>query len=196
MVAQLTEPGQVDHTLGRGGIDLEVAGKHHSAHRGFHCQGAGIGDGMVHMDEFHGKAAGLHGFAGLVGDELYLVRQAVLLQLQPDQTVGHGSAVDGAVHIPHQIGNGTDVVLVAMGDEDTLQLLLVGCQVGKVGDHQIHTIHILFREAHTAVNGDHVLAVFQHGNILADLIQTAKGNNFQFFSQFGIKLLSKKRICA
>ena len=59
---------------------------------------------------------------------------------------------------------------------------MIGDQVGKVRDHQIHTVHILFREAYAAVYHDHILAIFQNGNIFTDLIQSAQGNNLQFFS--------------
>ena len=135
------------------------------------------------MDELHLEAPGLYHITGLVGDELDLVRQLVLLQLELNQAVGHGGAMDGAVHLPHGVGNRTDMVLVAVGDEEAPQLLLVGHQIGKVRDHQIHAVHILLGKAHTAVHHDHVLAVFQHGNVLADLVQTAKRDNFQFFSQ-------------
>ena len=107
----------------------------------------------------------------------------MLLQLQLNQTVRHGGAVDGAIDLLHAVGNGADVVLVAVGDEHTPELLLVGHQVGKVRDHQVHAVHVLLGEAHAAVHRDHVLAVLQDGDVLADLIQSAQRNNFQFFCQ-------------
>ena len=183
LIAQFAEPGQIDHAVLGGGVDLEVAGEDYGAHRRPDGQGAGIGDGMVDVDEFHSKATGLHGIAGLVGHQLDLVGQTVLFQLQLDETVGHGSAMDGGVDLPHGVGDGTDMVFVAVGDEEAPELLLVGHEIGKVGDHQIHAVHVLLREAYAAVDDDHILAVFQHGAVLADLIQTAKRDNFQFFSQ-------------
>ena len=183
VAAQLTQPGQIHHTVGGGGIDLEIACEHHGAHGGLDGEGTGIGDGMVHVNEFHAEAAGLYHIAGLVGNELDLVRQLVLLQLQLDQPVGHGGAMDGAIDLLHGIGNGADVVLVTVGDEHASQFFLIGYQVGKVGNHQIHAVHILLREAHAAVDDDHILAVFQDGDVFADLIQTAQGDNFQFFCQ-------------
>ena len=79
LVAQFAQPGQVDHAVSRGGVDLEVAGKDHSAYRGLDGKGHSICDGMVHMDKFHRKATGFHSVAGFVGDELDLVGKAVLL---------------------------------------------------------------------------------------------------------------------
>ena len=86
--------------------------------------------------------------------------------------------MNGTVDLLHAVGNGADVVLMPMGNEHTPQLLLIGNQIGKIGDYQIHTIHILFREANAAVYYDHILAIFQNGNVFTDLIQSAQGNNF------------------
>ena len=183
LVAQLTQTGQVDHAVRGGGVDLKVTGEYHSAHRGLDGKGHRIGDGVVHMDEFHGEASGLDHIAGLVGDQLDLVGQLVLLQLHLDQSVGHGGAMDGTVDLLHTVGDGANVVFVAVGDEHTPQLLLVGHQVGKVGDHQIHAVHILLGESHAAVHDDHILAILQDGTVFADLIQTAQRDNFQFFCQ-------------
>ena len=99
--------------------------------------------------------------------------------------------MDGAGELLHGIGDGADVILVAVGDEHALEPVLVVDQVGKVGDHEIHAVHVLVGERHAAVDDDHILAILDDGAVLADLIQTAEGNNFQFFSQFVRKLLSK-----
>ena len=172
IVAQLSQPGQVHHAISGGGVDLKVTGHNDGAHRGLNGESYGIGNGVVHMDEFYGEASGLHHIAGLVGNEFHRIGQVVLFQLQLDKAVGHGSAMDGTVDLLHAVGNGTDVVLMAVGNEHTPQLLLVGHQIRKVGDHQIHAVHIVIGETDTAVYHDHVLAVFQYGNVLADFVQS------------------------
>ena len=183
LIAQLTEASQINHAVGGGGVNFEVAGHHHRAHRGFDGKGYGVGNGVVHMDELHAEAACLYHIPGLVGHQLDLVCQTVLLQLQLDEAVGHGGAMNGAAELPHGIGNGTNVILVPMGDEHTPQLLAVLHQIAEVGNHQIHAIHIFIGETDTAVHHDHVLAVFQNGDVFSDFIQTAQRDNFQFFCQ-------------
>ena len=136
------------------------------------------------MDEFHAEAAGLYHVAGLVGDELHLVVQLMLLQLQLDQSVGHGGAVNGADDFLHEVGDGADVVFVSVGDEHTPELPGICDDIGKVGDHQVHAVHVLLGEAHAAVHDDHVLAVLQNGHILSDFVQTAQRDDFQFFCQW------------
>ena len=57
---------------------------------------------------------------------LTLSARPVLLQLQLDQTGGHGGCRgSGQLTLPHGVGDGTDVVLVAVGDEHAPQLFLV-----------------------------------------------------------------------
>ena len=42
---------------------------------------------------------------------------------------------------------------------------------------KVGAVHFLIREAKTAVDDDDILAVFKYGHILADLVETAKGND-------------------
>jgi len=81
LIAQFSKPGQIHHAVGRGGVDLEVTGHDHSAHRGLNGKGHGIRNGVVHMDEFHAEAACLDHVAGLVGNELHGVGEPMLFQL-------------------------------------------------------------------------------------------------------------------
>ena len=85
LVAQFTQPGQIGHAVLGGGVDLEVAGEDQGAYRGVDREGHRVGDGVVHMNEFHGEAAGLDHITGLVGHELDGLVQIMLFQLQPDQ---------------------------------------------------------------------------------------------------------------
>ena len=92
--------------------------------------------------------------------------------------------MDRGVDRLQDIGDAADVVLMPVGDEEAAQLLLVVDEIGDVGDHKIHAVHIVLGKAQAAVDHDHVLAVLEHGHILSDFIQSAQRNNFQFFCQF------------
>ena len=150
-------------TVPTGGLDGE-------AHR--------VGDGVVGVDEFHGEFARADDLARLAGNELGLVQQAVLLQLQPDQPRGHAGGVNWGVDGAQHIGQRANVVLVAVGDEDAPDLGLVFDQVAHVGDDHVDTVHIVVRETHAAVHDNDIVAELVYGHVLADLIQTAKRNNF------------------
>ena len=183
LLAQLAEPAQINHTILGGGVDLEVAGHNHGADGRLDGKGHGVGNGVVDVDELHLKVAGLDGLPGLMGDELALVQNLVLLQFQLHQAQRQAGTVDGGFDLLEHIGQGADVVLVAVGQENAADLVLVLDEVRHIGDHQIHAVHVALGKAHAAVHNDDVAAIFQHGHILADLIETAQAHNFQFFSQ-------------
>ena len=98
------------------------------------------------MDEFHAEFARLDHVARLTGDELGLVQQAVLLQLQLDETGGHPGGVDRGVDGPEDVGQGADVVLMSVGDEDAPDLLLVLDEIADVGDDHIDAVDVYKRQ--------------------------------------------------
>ena len=75
------------------------------------------------------------------------------------------------------IGQRSNVVLMPVGQEHAADLVFVFDQVRHVGNDQVDAVHFLIREAKTAVDDDDILAVFKYGHILADLVETAKGND-------------------
>ena len=184
LVAQGAKPGKIcDPAVQRRGIDLEIAGHDHHTHRGVDGKGHSIGDGMVHMDEFHLEAACLHRLPRLMGDDGSGVQQIMLLQLDLDQAGSQTGGMQRRVHLLEHIGQTADVVLMAVSQEKATELMPVLHQVGNVGHHQVHTVHVVLREAQTAVHHDHVVSIFQDGDVFPDLVQPAQGNDFQFFSQ-------------
>ena len=174
-LAILGQGGQVGHTAGqRGVVDLEVAGLDDGAGGAVDGKGHGIRDGVVHMDGLHGKAAQLDLLPGGDLHKLGLAGQAELLQLVPDQAAGQAGAVDGQVEFLQQIRDAADVVLVAVGDEQALDAVLVLHHKGKVRDHHVHAVHLAVREHQTAVYDDHVPVALIHGHVLAHFAQTAQ----------------------
>ena len=135
------------------------------------------------MNEFHLEATGMHYIAGLVGNQLDPVRQAVLLQLQADQAACHRRDVNRSQNLLQRIGQRADVILMAVGNEKAPKLCGILDQISKIGDHQIHAVHVVLRKSDAAVHHDHVLAVLQDGDVLSNFIQPAQRNNFKFFCQ-------------
>ena len=77
--------------------------------------------------------------------------------------------------------DGADVILVAVGDEQAPDPGLVLDEVGHIGDHAVDAVHIVPREGHAAVHHDDFTAVLIGGHVLADLVEAAKRDDFQFF---------------
>ena len=73
------------------------------------------------------------------------------------------------VEVLQQIRKRTGVVLVAVGDDDTAELLLVLQNIGVVGKHQVNTGLGIVGEHEASVNEHHVVAAFEDRHVLADL---------------------------
>ena len=64
------------------------------------------------------------------------------------------------------------MILMPVGDEQTPQPAAVFHQIADVGNDAVDAVHIVAREGHATVHHDDVAAV---------LIETAKGNDLEFF---------------
>ena len=81
------------------------------------------------------------------------------------------------------------MVLVSVGDEHPPDLVPVTDEVAEVGDDHVDAVHVVVGKAHAGVHHDHVPAVLIDGHVLADLVETAKGYDSQFFCHLFKKLL-------
>ena len=175
LLAVIGQGGKVGGAAGqRGVIDLEVAGLDDGARRAVDGEGHGVRDGVVHMDRLHRKAAQFDLLLGGDLHELGLARKAEFLQLVADEAAGQAGTVDGQVELLQQVGDAADVVLVAVGDEQTLDLILVLHHEGHVGDDHIDAEHIAVGENKAAVHDDHVTTALVDRHILAHLAEAAQ----------------------
>ena len=106
----------------------------------------------------------------------------MLLQLQLNEARGHPGGVDRGVDGAEDIGQGADVVLMSVGDKDAPNLLLVLNEIADIRDDYVDAVHIVVGKAHAAVHHHDVAAVLVNREVLADLVEAAKRNDFQFFS--------------
>ena len=83
------------------------------------------------------------------------------------------------VEVLQQIRKRTGVVLVAVGDDDTAELLLVLQDIGVVGKHQIDTGLGVIRKHEAGVDEHHVVAALKDRHVLADAIKAAERDDLQ-----------------
>ena len=102
----------------------------------------------------------------------------MLLELQLNKPGGEAGAVDGHIHLLENIGNGPDVVLVAVGDEQAPEAVVILDQVADIGNDTVDAVHIVAGEGHAAVHHDDLTAVFVGGHVFADLIEAAQRDDF------------------
>ena len=137
LLAVLRQSSKVGGAAGqRGVVDLEVAGLDDGASRAVDGKGHRIRDGVVHMDGLNGKAAQLDLLSGGDLHELGPACQTELLQLVADQAAGQAGAIDGQVKFLQQIRDAADVVFVAVGDEQALDLILVLHHKSEIWDNR------------------------------------------------------------
>ena len=85
-----------------------------------------------------------------------------------------------------QVGNGADVVLVAVRQDDGDDVLQPVLDVGEIGQDQVDAGLGLLREEDTAVDDEQLAIDFEDGHVAADLPQAAERHNPQrVLGEFG-----------
>ena len=71
------------------------------------------------------------------------------------------------------------MILVSVGDHQTLHLVHMIHQIGDVRDAKVNSQHIIIRESQTAVHHNNTVLVLEGSNVHTDLFQSSQGYNFQ-----------------
>jgi len=163
------------HAIGRGVVNLEVAGVDNQAQGQAYGQAHSVRDAVAHAEELHAKGPCLHRLARLHRFQSH-VAQPVLLQLEADETCCQARCVHWHVNGGEHVGQRAGVVLVSVGDENATDAVPVVLQIGDVRNDQVNTQHVRFWEHDAGVYDNDVLAILQGHHVLADLAQAAQGN--------------------
>ena len=160
-------------------VDLEVARVQDRALVGVQRDGDGVGDRVRDADELGLERADLHRLAARVDlDQLRVVAHAVLVELRLDQAERQPRAPDlGHADLAHEVRQRADVILVAVRQDDRSQRAGRIAQVAEVGQHEVDAQHLVAREAETRVDQDPLAILLDHGHVLADLAETAEGDD-------------------
>ena len=167
----------------RGLVELVVAGQQHRAQLGGEDDAAHVGDRVREVDQLEPEGAGLD----LLARRQLLQRRVgefVLVELGADHADGQLAAVDHRrrADLPHHVGQRADVVLVAVGEDDRLDVVGAVAQVGEVGQDEIDAEHLGGREHQAGVDDDDPAVLFDDGHVLADLPQPAEGRTRNFLT--------------
>jgi hypothetical protein len=90
----------------------------------------------------------------LDGDEVGAVAQAGLLDPVPGQADRELGSVDRDLEVAQQVGQSPGVVLVPVGQDDTVDLVGMVTQVGELGQDQVDARHVGVGEHDPAVEDD------------------------------------------
>ena len=105
----------------------------------------------------------------------------MLVELGARHRGGQRAAEDGDVdrQLAQDPRQRAEVVLVAVGDDDALDVVDAVAQVGEVGQHEVDADHLGGREAQPDVDDDDAVLVLEDRHVLADLAQPAEGQDPQ-----------------
>ena len=126
------------------------------------------------MDGLDREAAQLDLLAGADLVEDGARRKAVLLQLIFDKANCQPCGVDRHIEFFEQIRQAADVILVPVGDEQTLDAVFVFQHIGEIRDDKVNAEHVCVREDEAAVDEDHIALTFVQRDIFADLAEAAQ----------------------
>jgi len=158
-------------------VQLVVAGVDDRAHRRIDHEPDGIGDGMRHGERRDVERPEVDRFVLAQGAQVGAVQHVLLFELALDEPQRERRAVNGRVDLAQQVGQGRDVIHVAVRQDDAAQAVLVLDDVFEIGQHQVDAVHIVIGEFDPAVDDNHVAAIFVDGHVLADFPQAAQGSD-------------------
>lgn len=154
-------------------VHLEVAGRDGHARGSADGDREGVRDGVVDRDELavehtDALALALRHFEGVRTD-------AVLLELRLDQREGQLGADEGDVRLQaQQIRDTTDVVLVAVREDDALDVVETVPDRGEVRQDQVDSGLLFLGEENSAVDDEQAAAVLEDRHVAADFTEAAE----------------------
>ena len=158
-------------------IEFEIGGMHHGADRRLHHHADRIGDTVADMEKLHREAAERQPVAGRNGMELAVRQQSGLLQFDLGKAARQRSGIDRNVQVTQQVGQGADMILVAVGQHDRLHPIRTRGQIRDVGVDQVDAEHVAFGEHQAGIDHQNVIAAFQGHHVLADFAEAPQGDD-------------------
>ena len=160
-------------------VHLEVAGVQHRPADGADEDGQGVGDGVVDGEELQVEVAD----AGPVALRDHLecgVADAVFAQLALEEGKGQRRAPHRDVAAsPQEMGNGADVVLVAVGEDDADDVVHAVGQMVEAGQDQVDPRMVVLGEEHATVDQQDLAVDLEAGHVAADVTQPAERDDPQ-----------------
>ena len=179
-VAQGAQGGFVGGGADEGfGVEFPVAGVQDQAGLGADGERLRFRDGMGHADELQVEGGEAEAGAGLDDGDLDVLKQAGFAELAAQDGGGEGGGVDRAAQLRPEPGDGADVVLVGVGDDQADQLVAAFGDVCGVGDHDVDFGVFRAAEAHAAIDGEPLAAAAVEVEVHADFARSAEGQKGQ-----------------
>jgi hypothetical protein len=147
---------------------------------------------MRHADRENAENAEVEAAAGEDLDKLGVVEEAMLFEFAFYIGEGELGAVDGDVELGQDPRETTDVVLVAVGEDDAADFAAVLDEVGDIRDDDVDAQELFFGEHKAGVDDEDVVTVVKGETIHAELAESAERDYLQFFICHGPSVYRSK----
>ena len=179
----LAEPGEGpqvgDPAVERELVHLEVAGVQHGAGAGADRDREGVGDGVVDGDELELERPERQPVT-LLDDVVDRLLEPVLAELGVEQREGQLGADERDVPaLAQEVRRGADVVLVTVGQHETLDGVEPVPDGVEVREDQVDPGVVVLREQDATVDDEQAVVVLEDGHVAADLAEAAQGDDPQ-----------------
>src|SRR5258706_7029641 len=136
----------------------------------------------------NGERARLEALTGLHLAQIGVFEQSVLIEFVFHIGERKLRAPDRNLEFGEDPGQGTDVVLVAVGEDDAAHPLAVLDEVGNVGNNDVDSQPFSFREHEAGLADDNVIAPADRHAVHTELAEAPQGDNLQFSSWHEVTL--------
>ena len=135
---------------------------------------------MVDLDEFDLEAVAYS--YGIPGENHMSVGvfNAVLGKLQVEYPKRKPVGIYRHFYLLKQIRNGSDMVLVTVGDKQSAEFRRIAYDIGEIGDYKVDSGHAVLGKGHTAIDGDKVVSVLEYRHVHSDSVHSAYGDYLKF----------------
>ena len=168
-------------------VKFEIPRVEDDAQRRVDRHSARIWNAVAGLDQFHLHVADLERFAVLHNHQSLFAEIARLLELRFEQPDREARAVNRHVELSQDVRQATDVVFVAVGENNALHLLLVRREIGDIRDHTVDAEQVFRREAHPCIDDDDLILIFDGRHILPDLFQSAQRDDLDAIGCFFLR---------
>ena len=139
-----------------------------------------IRDAVADVEELDGETAQGQPVVRGDGVQLAVGQQPGFFQLELGQPARERGGVDRHVQVFQQVGQRTDVILVAVGQHDGLHPVRTLGQVGDVRVDEVDPEHVALGKHQPGVDHQDVPIVLQRQQVLADLAEAAQRHDAQW----------------
>ena len=119
----------------------------------------------------------------------------MLFQLFLDERHRKERRIDRHIQFLEHVRYGSDMVLVAVRDDKSLDFAVIFHKISDIRDDEVHSQHVIFGERKTAVDDHDAVPVFKRCHIHPDLLESAERDDLQLFV-IHFSLFQKKSSCS